>query len=178
MPKRANSPNRCRRNSSAFGGNTNRASKVHYLPPSFRFPPLREGNRARVRFPLRAGGTLRRGSSTAVFCELWLGDWYNSPRRAIGRQARRTPAIVSPNASVSGAGEYAPVGLLVATQSTRRFQCFYTQCLRCLPADTSHYQLVIPIAQTEFTLAPLLQVPPASRGEPRPFGSPCEQGEP
>ena len=53
------------------------------LPPSFRFPPLREGNRARVgvhprfargtargaltRFPLLAGGTLRRGSSTAVF---------------------------------------------------------------------------------------------------------------
>ena len=29
--------------------------------PSFRFPPLREGNRAQVRFPLRAGGTLRRG---------------------------------------------------------------------------------------------------------------------
>jgi hypothetical protein len=28
--------------------------------------------------------------------------------------------------------------------------------------------------------APLLQVPPASRGEPRTrlFGSPCEQGEP
>ena len=30
------------------------------------FPPLRERNRAGVRFPLRAGGTLRRGS-TAVF---------------------------------------------------------------------------------------------------------------
>ena len=26
---------------------TNRASKVHYLPPSLRFPPLREGNRDR-----------------------------------------------------------------------------------------------------------------------------------
>ena len=36
------------------------------LPPSCRFPPLREGNRARVRFPLLAGGTLRRGSSTAL----------------------------------------------------------------------------------------------------------------
>jgi tRNA-splicing ligase RtcB len=36
------------------------------LPPSCRFPPLREGNRARVRFPLRAGGTLRRGSSIAL----------------------------------------------------------------------------------------------------------------
>jgi len=33
------------------------------LPPSVRFPPLREGNRsgAQVRFPLFAGGTLRRG---------------------------------------------------------------------------------------------------------------------
>jgi hypothetical protein len=29
------------------------------LPPLRRFPPLREGNRARVRFPLRAGGTCR-----------------------------------------------------------------------------------------------------------------------
>jgi hypothetical protein len=44
-------------------------------PPSLRFPPLREGNR-RVWFPLLAGGTLRRGLSTTVFCELWLGDWY------------------------------------------------------------------------------------------------------
>jgi len=33
------------------------------LPPSCRFPPLREGNRARVRFPLLSGGTLRRGFS-------------------------------------------------------------------------------------------------------------------
>ena len=33
------------------------------LPPSLRFPPLREGNRAWVRFPLLAGGTLRRGLS-------------------------------------------------------------------------------------------------------------------
>jgi hypothetical protein len=27
-------------------------------------------------------------------------------------------------------------------------------------------------------LSPLLQVPLAKRGEPRPFGSPCSQGEP
>ena len=37
------------------------------IAPLRRFPPLREGNRTRVRFPLLAGGTLRRGSSTAVF---------------------------------------------------------------------------------------------------------------
>jgi peptidoglycan/LPS O-acetylase OafA/YrhL len=57
---------------------TNRASKVHYLPPSFRFSRFARGTArgAPTRFPLRAGGTLRRGSSTPVFCELWLGDWY------------------------------------------------------------------------------------------------------
>jgi hypothetical protein len=32
-------------------------SQSSQLPPSLRFPPLREGNRAGVRFPLRAGGT-------------------------------------------------------------------------------------------------------------------------
>ena len=40
---------------------------------------------------------------------------------------------------------------------------------------------LIPIARAEFTIAPLLQVPPASRGKPRGargFGSPCLQGEP
>jgi hypothetical protein len=40
---------------------------------------------------------------------------------------------------------------------------------------------VIPITEPEFIIAPLLQVPPASRGEPqgaRGFGSPCSQGEP
>ena len=58
--------------------NTNRASKVHYLSPSFRFSRFTRGTArgAPTRFPLRAGGTLRRGSSTPVFCELWLGDWY------------------------------------------------------------------------------------------------------
>ena len=40
---------------------------------------------------------------------------------------------------------------------------------------------LIPTAQSKFTIAPLLKVPPASRGEPRGargFGSPCLQGEP
>jgi hypothetical protein len=39
----------------------------------------------------------------------------------------------------------------------------------------------MPTAPPEFIIAPLLKVPPASRGEPRkarPLGSPCEQGEP
>ena len=85
-----------------YPSNTNRASEVHQLPPSCRFPPLREGNRARVRFPLLAGGTLRRGFS-------FIRTFVNSGS-AIG---------------------------------------------------------IIPIAWSEFTIAPLLQVPPASRGEPR-----------
>ena len=36
------------------------------MPSSCRFPPLREGNRTRVRFPLRARETLRRGASIAL----------------------------------------------------------------------------------------------------------------
>ena len=36
------------------------------IAPLRRFPPLREGNRTRVRFPLLAGGTLRRGFSVAL----------------------------------------------------------------------------------------------------------------
>jgi predicted nucleic acid-binding protein len=51
--------------------------------------------------------------------------------------------------------------------------------------ETEHWAgaqlLLIPIARAEFTIAPLLKVPPASRGEPRGargFGSPCLQGEP
>ena len=47
------------------GTYTNRASKVYYLPPSCRFPPLREGNQAArpLGSPCVQGGTLRRGFS-------------------------------------------------------------------------------------------------------------------
>jgi membrane fusion protein (multidrug efflux system) len=49
------------------GGSPTPARSVNgSLPPSLRFPPLREGNRARVRFPLPAGGTCRRGSPKTV----------------------------------------------------------------------------------------------------------------
>jgi predicted nuclease of predicted toxin-antitoxin system len=54
-----------------------------------RFPLLREGNRVgRVGSPASRGkprmgsvppacrGNLKEGVSTAVFCELWFGDWY------------------------------------------------------------------------------------------------------
>jgi hypothetical protein len=36
--------------------------------------------------------------------------------------------------------------------------------------------LLIPIARAEFTIAPLLQVPPASRGEPRVVRFPLRAG--
>ena len=57
---------------------TNRAGGVYNCPPPAGSPRFARGT-VRVRFPLRAGGTIRRGSSTAVFCELWLGDWYQTP---------------------------------------------------------------------------------------------------
>jgi len=58
--------------------NTNRASKVRYLPPSLRFPPLREGNRmGRVgSVPPACRGNLKEGViGHTRFCELWLRDW-------------------------------------------------------------------------------------------------------
>ena len=58
---------------------TNRASKVHYLPPSLRFPPLREGNRERRAYsvPPACRGNLKEGVLVyPYFCELWLSDWY------------------------------------------------------------------------------------------------------
>jgi len=57
---------------------TNRASKVHYLPLSFRFPPLREGNRERRAYsvPPASRGNLKEGVINCCFCELWLGDRY------------------------------------------------------------------------------------------------------
>ena len=93
---------------------TNRASKVHYLPPSFRFPSRSGGNRARVRFPLQAGGTLRRGSSLSLV--------------------------------------FANYGCVIG---------------------------IIPTARPECAFTPLLQVPPATRGEPRGGGFvAASRGEP
>ena len=109
---------------------TNRRARVHKFlrvqnpptpcliptaPPKFtiaplrRFPPLREGNRARVRFSLLARRTLRRRSSIALvfvnrvhaigiihscFCELWLGDWLSpTGSRSLLDAARGFPAL-------------------------------------------------------------------------------------
>ena len=50
------------------------------LPPSCRFPPLREGNRERCAYsvPPALRGNLKEGVLVhPYFCELWLGDWYH-----------------------------------------------------------------------------------------------------
>ena len=49
--------------------NTNRASEVHQLPPSFRFPPLREGNRERRTYsvPPACRGNLKEGVINCCF---------------------------------------------------------------------------------------------------------------
>jgi len=57
-----------------MSGCRSRQDLTFQYPCSFRFPPLREGNRP-LRFPLLAGGTLRRGLATTACCELWFGDW-------------------------------------------------------------------------------------------------------
>ena len=67
--------------------NTNCAGKVYYLPPSFRFPPLREGNREGRAYsvPPACRGNLKEGVLVyPYFCELWLDDWYNLPLIAGG----------------------------------------------------------------------------------------------
>jgi len=59
--------------------NTNRAVRVYELPPSFRFPPLREGNREGRAYsvPPAGRGNLKEGGvSYACFYELWSRDWY------------------------------------------------------------------------------------------------------
>ena len=59
--------------------------KFSLCPPPLGSPRFARGTvrGAPVRFPLLAGGTLWWGSSTAVFCELWLGDWYKVWRTSL-----------------------------------------------------------------------------------------------
>ena len=58
---------------------TNRKGRVYNCPPPAGSPRFARGTAwgAWVRFPLLAGGTLRRGViGHTRFCELWLRDWY------------------------------------------------------------------------------------------------------
>ena len=68
------------------------------LPPSCRFPPLREGNRVgRVgSVPPACRGNLKEGVLVyPYFCELWLGDWYKTNRQPIVHKCplRRFPLL-------------------------------------------------------------------------------------
>ena len=89
-----------------------------YLPPSFRFPPLREGNRAAhpLGSPRFARGTAQGFGSPCVqgepygggcqllfFCEHWLGDWrkpmwwiFDMPRGHLPFKSRRLNARGEP----------------------------------------------------------------------------------
>jgi hypothetical protein len=51
------------------GSNTNRAFRVYELPPSFRFPPLREGNREGRAYsvPPASRGNLKEGVINCCF---------------------------------------------------------------------------------------------------------------
>jgi hypothetical protein len=52
-----------------YPNNTNRAFKVYELPPSFRFPPLREGNREGRAYsvPPASRGNLKEGVINCCF---------------------------------------------------------------------------------------------------------------
>ena len=74
--------------------NANRASKVHHLPPSLRFPPLREGNRERRAYsvPPACRGNLKEGVLVyPYFCELWLSDWYKEVARQMTVRRKSSP---------------------------------------------------------------------------------------
>ena len=63
------------------------------MPPSFRFPPLREGNRERRAYsvPPACRGNLKEGFLVnPYFCELWLSDWYYSGQPWNGSHGRLT----------------------------------------------------------------------------------------
>ena len=60
-----------------------------------RFPLLREGNRNGVQFTLLREGNLKEGVITAVFCELWLGDWYQTITQTPQPSSRRPPRRAS-----------------------------------------------------------------------------------
>jgi hypothetical protein len=63
--------------------------------------------------------------------------------------------------------------MATSVQTTQRKRRYTEDDLKHLPRDGYKLRelfagvVIIPIARAEFTIAPLLQVPPASRGEPR-----------
>ena len=101
MKRRISSP----LNPTHLGYNTNCASKVLYMPPSFRFPPLREGNPRTGSVPPARRGNLKEGVLVyPYFCELWLGDWYKLPQggRGVGGEGRKYDPLARLQARGSG----------------------------------------------------------------------------
>jgi hypothetical protein len=64
-----------------MSGCRNRQDLTFQYPCSFRFPPLREGNRERRAYsvPPARRGNLKEGVINCCFFELWLSDWYKLP---------------------------------------------------------------------------------------------------
>jgi hypothetical protein len=61
------------------GTNTNRQSRVHKCPPPLGSPRFARGTKPRAcSVPPAGRGNLKEGVAiTAIFCELWLCNWYN-----------------------------------------------------------------------------------------------------
>jgi hypothetical protein len=102
-------------------------------------------------------------------------------------ESGRTSHTVNPSGvplSATPLSQSVGEGLGVRAKTARLFPTQRTQVPCPYQTFRRQFSLVralIPIARAEFTIAPLLQVPPASRGEPRkarPLGSPCVRGEP
>jgi hypothetical protein len=63
-----------------MSGCRNRQDLTFQYPCSFRFPPLREGNRALV--PPACRGNLKEGVLNCLrFGEVWFGNWHYLARR-------------------------------------------------------------------------------------------------
>jgi hypothetical protein len=58
--------------------NIYRALSVRELPPSLRFPPLREGNRRGAVPPARRGNLKEGVLAYPCLDKLWLSDWYHT----------------------------------------------------------------------------------------------------
>jgi hypothetical protein len=58
--------------------NIYRALSVRELPPSLRFPPLREGNRRGAAPPARRGNLKEGVLAYPCLDKLWLSDWYHT----------------------------------------------------------------------------------------------------
>jgi hypothetical protein len=136
-------------------------AKFMHCPPSFRFPPLREGNRAGGWFPRFARGTVHGGFAFAPLREgnrAW--GWFALLRE--GNRVGGRPAA---------GGELCMGLVLPALRGEPRMA--YSCGSPCLP----HYTTVFGRTGSEAEFAILLQVPPRAWGNPTAVPL-AKQGEP